>query len=879
MIGRSLGPYQVVAKLGEGGMGEVYRASDTRLKRQVAIKILPESFAMDPDRLARFQREAEMLAALNHPHIAAIYGLEDAQGVKALVMELVEGEDLAARLGRGPLAPADARPIARQIAHALEAAHERGIIHRDLKPGNIKVRPDGTVKVLDFGLAKIVDAPAGRDVSRTPTITSPMATLQGAVLGTPAYMSPEQAKGLTATPRSDIWAFGCVLFEMLSGRPPFAGDTVTEMMAGVLKSEPDWPSLPADTPPPLRRLLRRCLEKDERLRLRDIGDARLEIDEVGSDEAPVGHRREAGLLHRRERLVWLAAVGALAAALLVMVSRGTVTAPPASPWQLDMVTPAVSDPFDLVAFAISPDGRALAFVADAAEQAQIHVRSLDSGVARPVSGTARAGLMAWSPDGRSLAFNADGDLKRVDLDGGRPRTLAQATFMIGASWSQDGVILFAPNPASGLWRVPADGGTPSMVTAVEPGQAGHGFPQFLPDGRHFIYVAFGRPDVSGVYLGRLDDPLKRRLIDTSSMAVHAAGHLFFVQKDTIFAQGFDATTLALQDRPAPVAAGILENLGYFVTLSATDSGTVAFRTGSASRAKQFVWFDRAGRVLEKVGEPDPANAAAPSPSPDGTHVAMFRRGQDAPDSDIWQLETRRGVLTRFTTTPGEDIFPSWSRDGARIAFTSNRNRLYELYAKSTQGAGEETLLVSGSAEETFVSDWSPDGRLLLYQRRSPKTGWDLWALTLSTGASAPFLQTESDERDAIFSPDGRWIVYGSNSAGRYDVYVRPSAGGVATPVSTNGGVQPRWRADGRELFYVALDGRLMAVDIASPANGPIEVGSPTFLFPTKIGRVFTPGGSSEYIPSPDGTRILMNTVVSDPGPAPIRLVLNWSPGR
>jgi hypothetical protein len=448
--------------------------------------------------------------------------------------------------------------------------------------------------------------------------------------------------------------------------------------------------------------------------------------------------------------------------------------------------------------------------------------------------------------------------------------------MVGSSSNADGVILYAPNPASPLMRISAEGGTPVAVTALEPGQAGHAFPHFLPDGRHFLYSAFGRPDARGVYVGRLDDPLKQRLLETDSPTAYVDGHLYFLEKGGVFAQAFDAATRTLVGRPLLVADGVLENLGYFLTFSVAGNGTIAFRTGTASRARQFAWFDRAGRVLSTVGEAEFSNASNPSPSPDGTQLAVFRRGQGGSDSDVWLVETRRGVMTRFTTTPGEDIFPSWSRDGTRIAFTSNRNRDFAIYAKSLS-TGAEDLLVPGSPEESFANDWSPDGRVLIWQRRSVKSGWDLWALPLGGGTSSAILQTESDERDAQFSPDGRWIAYCSNASGRFEVYVRPFAGGVSTPVSTMGGAQPRWRADGRELFYIGLDGRLMVAGLATLASGAMEVQAPAALFPARVGRVVVPGGGAEYIPSPDGSRILMNTIVQDPGPAPIRLVLNWKP--
>jgi eukaryotic-like serine/threonine-protein kinase len=874
--GTRLGAYEIVSALGAGGMGEVYRATDPRLKRQVAIKVLPQSFADDPERLARFQREAELLALMNHPHIATVYGLEEAGGINALVMELVDGEDLAKRIARGRVPLPEALAIARQTADALDAAHERGVIHRDLKPANIKVRADGAVKVLDFGLAKAIDGPAGASQGASTTVTSAELTRQGAMLGTVAYMSPEQIRGRPATRRSDIWAFGCVMYEMLTGQAPFAGRTAGEVLANVLKSEPDWQQLPADTPEPVRRLLRRALAKDDRDRLHDIVDARLEIDDARG-EAPAGTPVDRPLTSRRERLAWLAAVLALAAAAGTQMLRPTPATAPAK-LVVDLTTAPVVDPQDLASFALSPDGTQVVATGVVDGRSQLVLRGLDSATSRPLPGTVGGMYPFWSPDGRSIGFFVDGYLRRLDVDAGLVRPLTKATVGVGGSWNADGAILFAPTPASPIFRTSSDGAPPATVTALAAGHAGHAFPHFLPDGRHFLYFVVGSPDTRGVYVGQLDGSAATRLFDADAPAVYTAGQLIFVRNRTLYAQPFDAAQLALRGSPSPVADGVMGNTGYYVTVSA-GAGTVAFRAGSGRRQRQFVRVDRTGREIERLGEPDDAQPVGPTPSPDGGRVAVFRRG--ATDSDVWLFDTRRGVLSRFTTTAGEDIFPAWSRDGSRIAFTSTRSlQGVGIYARATAGGDSDTLLVAPGPEEIFPSDWSPDGRTLVFMRRTEKTGWDLWALPLGGGNPSPLIQTDADERNAQISPDGKWIAYVANTSGREEVYVqRFPTGGTAMQVSDNGGAQVRWRPDGRELFYLTLDSRqLVAVAVGSGGDGGLVLGTGAHLFAMNVGHVLNAGPTPEYVPSADGQRFLINIVLEDPRPTPLRLVMHWAPG-
>jgi Tol biopolymer transport system component len=873
--GARLGQYEIVAPLGAGGMGEVYRAVDTRLKRQVAVKVLPASVASDPERLARFQREAEVLASLNHPHIAAIHGLEEGDGVRAIVMELVEGEDLAAHIAHGPVPLDQALRLAEQIAGALEVAHEQGIVHRDLKPANIRVRPDGSVKVLDFGLAKVIAPTEGLPQDDSPTLTRAGLTNQGAFLGTVGYMSPEQINGQPASKRSDVWAFGCVVFEMLTGRSPFEGRTTGEILANVLKAEPDWQRLPADTPDPIRRLLRHTLAKDAGARWRDIGDARLEIDDLRRGLATAtGPRRPAG--SRWERVAWLAAVVLLAAAAGALALRTPAMTHPAK-MVVDLTTPPVVDPQDLASFALSPDGTQVAATGIVDGRSQLVVRGLDSATSRPAPGTVGGMFPFWSPDGRSLGFFVDGYLRRLDVDAGLVRPLAKATVGVGGSWNADGAILFAPTPASPIFRTSSDGAPPTSVTALAAGHAGHAFPHFLPDGRHFLYFVVGSPEVRGVYVCQLDGSAATRLFDADAPAVYTAGQLIFVRNGTLYAQPFDAAQLTLRGSPSALADGVMGNTGYYVIVSA-GAGTVAFRAGAGRRQRQFVRVDRSGREIERLGEPDDAQPVGPTPSPDGGRVAVFRRG--ATDSDVWLFDTRRGVLSRFTTAAGEDIFPAWSRDGTRIAFTSTRSlQGVGIYARATAGGDSDTLLVAPTPEETFPSDWSPDGRTLVFQRRTEKTGWDVWALPLAGGTPSPLIQTDADERNAQISPDGKWIAYIANTSGREEVYVQPfPTGGTAIQVSVNGGAQVRWRPDGRELFYLTLDSRqLVAVAVGSGGEGGLVLGTGTQLFAMNVGHVLNAGPTPEYVPSADGQRFLINIVLEDPRPTPLRLVMHWAP--
>ncbi|MEQ1761254.1 MAG: protein kinase [Vicinamibacterales bacterium] len=894
--GTRLGPYEVLTQIGVGGMGEVYRATDTNLKRQVAIKVLPASVAGDADRLARFQREAEVLAALNHPNIAAIHGLEDAGGVKALVMELVEGEDLSQVIARraGPSGPAglpldEALPIAKQIAEALEAAHEQGIIHRDLKPANIKVRPDGTVKVLDFGLAKAMEnvgrdfSPAGHagskdpayvPPSQAPTITTPaMMTGAGMILGTAAYMSPEQARGKAVDKRADIWAFGAVLFEMLTGARTFEGEDIAETLGAVIHKEPLWSRLPTATPSAIRTVLRRCLQKDPRQRLRDIGDVRLALD--GAFDAVSLQGTNAAGATSGGRRVWMVACGVAVLGLLALsvpVVRHLREVPPlaAAEMRLDITVPPAPTA-DPASVALSPDGHTVVFAAEFEGRQQLWVRVLDAASARPLAGTEGSlQFPFWSPDSRSVGFFANGKLKRLDLERGIVESLADATNGRGGAWNADGTILFAPTSSGALFTVAAAGGQPMAVTRLQkPQQTDHRFPQFLPDGRHFLFYARGTPEGRGVYVGELGHAEARRLLDVDAAAVYvSSGHLMFVRDGALFAQRFSPEQMTLAGEPYIVVDRVAINEGVsLAALSASTAGSFVYRSGR--RRSQFVWVDRSGNVVRAAGEPDDVLALNPSLSFDGRRLALQRNVNG--NWDIWLLDMELGVLNRLTSNPGTDTRPAWSADGTHVVYSSSRDGVIGLYQQVPAASERAELLLANASSP----DFSRDGQFVLFSRNA---GSDLWGAPLTRDRTPfPVAQTPFQERNGQLSPDGTWIAYESDESGRSEVYVRPFRGpGGARQITAGGGGQVRWGRDGRELFYLAPDGRLMAVSFQVAGDGRgTEVGVAVPLFSARIGSAQQGPNGAQYVVSPDGQRFLLNTVIEDPSSAPITVVLNW----
>jgi len=891
--GTRLGPYEITALLGVGGMGEVYCARDTKLNRDVALKILPDAFALDGDRIARFRREAQVLAALNHPNIAAIYGFEDSGSTHALVLELAEGPMLADRIATGPIPLDDALPIAKQIAEALEAAHEQGIIHRDLKPANINVRDDGTVKVLDFGLAKAMEPASGLSPAppEAATITSPaLMTRVGVILGTAAYMSPEQAKGRPADKRSDIWAFGCVLYEMLAGQRAFPGDDLSETLAAVIKSEPDWSALPATLPAPARRLLSRCLEKDRKRRLADIADARLELDEASNAPTDDGTLRAAGTAPlrrlRRERIAWATGVlllGLVAAFSLVVGFRS----PPGQPeLRVDISFPPNTDPESPT---ISPDGRRIAFVARTDRRSRVWIHTLDGRPAQPLDRTDGAqDRLFWSPDDRSIGFFAEGKLKRVDIDSGAVQALADAVpnYIGGGAWNRDGVILFAPTRGP-LFRIPQTGGAAAPVTRVEAPHIRHVQPQFLPDGRHFLFYSFGDDNLRGVYVGDLEGATapERLLADVDDAAYAALGHLFFARQGVLLAQRFDAEAMRLVGMPWQVAASIgtggIGRTGV-MTFSASESGTLVYASRDARAVqRRLIWFDKSGKELRQLDGRDAVEASTIGAlSPDGRRLAVDRRGS------MWILDVASGGLTKFGNLGN---FPLWAPLGDRLVFQSRTGRGVNGLWQGALTGGEAELLVATSGA-AVPNDWSPDGRLLLYRDGDQQTGFDLWLLPVEreTGSgrlrpaagqrATPFANTAAGEMNGQFSPDGTAIAYESDESGEWEIYLQPfGRPGVREQLSVSGGRYARWRRNGRELYYYAPDGRLMMVPIRSSSpEGPHRAGDPVALFSVDV--AVGAGQRPQFVVTNDGERFLVNTATG-PSPVEVTMIVNWSSTR
>ncbi|HUG87259.1 MAG TPA: protein kinase, partial [Actinomycetota bacterium] len=789
MIGASLAHFEVIDKIGEGGMGEVYRARDTRLGREVAIKLLPQPFLEDPERLARFEREARLLASLNHPHIAAIHGVEEDAGRRFLVLELVEGETLAETLARGRIPVKEALEIGRQVAEALEAAHTRGIVHRDLKPSNVKRTPQGSVKVLDFGLAKALEPEPGAlpDLSRSPTL-SYQATRAGVILGTAAYMSPEQARGKPVDRRTDIWAFGCLLYEMLAGRAPFGGETVTDVFASIVHQEPEWERLPQETPRAVRRLLRRCLEKDPERRLHDIADARLEVEDAERPAVPGIAEAEGGLEPRLRR--WRVAAIACAAILLGLV--GVILLLPERPGGVATVVRTIVPPppggrFHLFwtspgPVAVSPDGSRLVYaVRDEQSVVRLWMRELGQLEARPLPGTEGANYPFWAPDGDEVGFFADGHLKKIDVGGGRPLTLAEAPNGKGGSWSPEGVIVFAPTAQSGLVRVPATGGVPTAITELdrERGDNSHRHPRFLPGGRRFLFVArrVEAPVLPGQELGHLlvgslagDEP--REIMRVATNTEYAAGHLLFVRNGSLMALPFDAGKLEAVGDPLILAEGLLHSAwAALAVFSASGEGTLAYQTGHQMGEHRILeWRDRTGKVLGTVGEPELYTEVRLSP--DGRLAAVGIVTGQSNDPDIWLWDLPRGVKTRFTFDGSRKCCFAWAPGGERIAWAGSvTGGRADIYLGSVLGMDTSAVLWQDELLK-FPSSWTSDGRQLLYFANDGFSPWNLWRLPVEEGG-APGRMWESAFQHVFptVSRDGRWLAYSSDESGRWEVYV------------------------------------------------------------------------------------------------------------
>ena len=823
--GTRLGSYEVLHQIGAGGMGEVYEARDTKLGRNVAIKVLPAAFVNDPERLSRFQREARMLAALNHPNIAQIYGLEHSDGVHFLIMELVPGETLAHRVKAGPVPVEEALKIAVQIADALEAAHEKGIVHRDLKPANVKVTPEGRVKVLDFGLAKAFAGDAAtEDLGNSPTL-SRAATMQGVILGTPAYMSPEQAQGKPVDKRADIWAFGVVLYEMVSGRRPFQGDGVSETLAAVLKGEPQWNRVPAK----VQGLLHSCLKKDPKQRLHDIADAKLLLEETPWTP----ERAKSGLRHSRVLWVLTALAVVAAAALWVAWRPARPVDRPLMRFSADLGPEAVKG--TNITAAISPDGTRLAFVArGAAGKEQLATRRLDQAQATVLSGTENAADPFFSPDGQWIGFFADGKMKKISVQGGAAVALCDAAFTRGASWGEDGSIIVAnfSNPGSGLWRVPAAGGTSQAITKPgEKGEVVHRWPQILPEGKAVLFtgdtVPTGHDDASIEVLSLKTGKWKVVQHGGYFGRYLPSGHLLYIHQGTLFAVVFDLDRLEVRGTPVPVLADVAGNAAFGGgQFDVAQNGTFVYLSGKSSiESWPVAWMDSTGKTQPLPAAPGQYHN--PRFSPDGKRLALtvgeIARG------DIQVYDWQHDTMTRLTFTQ-TNLLPVWTPDGKHIVFASQSPGANSIRWIRADGAGEAQTLLEGKGILTPYS-FSPDGQRLAFHEQGVDTGFDLWTLPLDlsdSGHSKParpevFLRTPFDEREPAFSPDGRWIAYSSNESGRFEVYVRPFSGAAPSgsgkwQISTSGGLHPIWSRNGRELFYESPDARIMVAPYTAKAD-------------------------------------------------------------
>ncbi len=889
--GETLGHYTIVEQIGVGGMGEVYRARDNTLGREVALKILPAAFAADAARVARFQREAKLLASLNHPNIAAIHSVVQDGDVIGLALELVIGDDLTIHLENGSVTQEKALAYAEQIAAAVESAHEQGVVHRDLKPANIKIGQDGNVKVLDFGLAKATDA-AGDSASSMNTTTSlSMAsaslTVEGVIMGTAAYMSPEQARGSNLDRRTDIFSFGVVLFEMLVGQRPFGGPTMSDTMAAILKEEPDLDTLPADTPSAIRLLLRRCLAKDPKQRLRDMGEARLIIAAVRAGDptasSVLGESKTESVgrgLTKREIAAWTLAIVAIAAfglTALFSTMRGT------SATRAPEIRAAINAPDDhdfevnsnhSGALSLSPDGTKMTFSASVGSgRPSLFLRLLGSSTAQKLSNTEGATYPFWSPDSKQIAFFADGKLKKLDLNGGAPMTLTSALDGRGGTWNSDGTILFAPETQSPILRVSTGGVLGGPVTTIDNARMAettHRFPSFLPDGRHFLYVrgshaANNQDAVNSIWVGDLESEETFELMKSGTQANYAQGHLFWVNDQFLMARPFSAQDLEFTGEAFAVGEGVVVQLGAWrAAYAVSEAGPLSFQGGLAAE-QILTFFDREGKELGTIGEA--ARYSEIRLSPDNRYLAAGIDSEGGGQSDIWVYDLSRNVGSRLTFDDARDTKPVWSPDGKRIAFTSNRGGRSGVFVRNADGRGDAEPLFSidGQCE---VQDWSRDGKYLAIDSGIGKN--DLWILNLEDGESFALVSSEFDEGYSRFSPDGKWIGYISNEAGKYELYLTrfPSGEGKWQLSKDGADWLLGWNEAGTELFYLDLEGNLTSVKVAF--GDQVVADLPTILFSTRAGNAWDNKS--------DGSSFVLGAPNDAGDDFPITLIINWDRG-
>ena len=887
MIGKKIGPYEITAKLGEGGMGEVYRATDSRLKREVAIKVLPAAFTEDKERLARFEREAQLLAQLHHPNIASIFGLEESGGVRALVMELVEGPTLAERLESGAFSITESLSTALQIAHALEEAHDKGIVHRDLKPQNIKAPSEGKAKVLDFGLAKAMDASrsgsSAADLARSPTLvnsptlTAVHGTQMGVILGTAAYMAPEQAAGGAVDRRADIWSFGVVLYEMLSGRRLFDGETVSHVLAGVLKDTPDFSVLPPGTPPRIVELVQRCLRKKPRERLQSIGDARLALEEaladphLGESVAAASPAGFAPSVHRSP-LPWsLAAAGVAAAALFAVLGQGGAkSGAHARTFHAALVAPAGTGFTDY--FALSPDGRRVVFETLEQETGAraLWVRELDRGEATKLESTAGGDTPFWSPDGAQIAFFADGKLKRLDLRGGPAQTICDAPTPRGGAWGPDGRIVFSPSFRTGLSIVAASGGAPRPLTTLDTTreEKSHRFPVFLPGGEKILFLAQtaeggARNDASAIEVLELANGKRTRLVAANSSPLYStAGQLLFWREGTLLAQRFDPAGLKLFGEPAAIASPVAFTQNEQVLATVSNEGTLLYRAGARGSFSSLVWLDRAGLGVKPLREKDLFARFALSRGGERLAFSVNTGGQGA--ADLWVYDLARDAASRLTFDDGNEDWPVWSPDDRFLYYNSDRRNDGTIFRRASDGTGSPEE-IGTSASGIWPLAAAHDGRWLAVGSVGGSTNTDILRFDLATKALTPLVETPFLDDDPALSPDDQLLAYASEQSGRWEIYVQALGGEPGRwQVSNEGGQRPRWRADGRELYYFTRPDRLMAVDV-EPGAVP-HFSAPRELFREPI---------ESFDAAPDGQHFVALRSADTAVNRPLTLVTSW----
>ncbi|MGD0923343.1 MAG: protein kinase [Terriglobia bacterium] len=873
--GTRLGPYEIQSPLGAGGMGEVYRARDTRLERDVAVKILPANLSSDPSLRQRLEREAKALSKLSHPHICTLHDIGHQDGVDFLVMELVEGETLEHRLTKGPLLPGQTTRLAAQIADALSKAHKLGVVHRDLKPSNVMLAKTGA-KLMDFGLAKECGpAPLAAALTEMTADQSKL-TAEGAIVGTFQYMAPEQLEGKEADARTDIFALGEVIYEMATGKPAFAGKSRASLVAAILSSEPQpMAALQPMTPPALERAVKKCLSKDPDERWQSASDLASELNWIAEGGSPAG---EAGRVRagprRWERASWL-----LAATFFLLMMAGAAAWWKASRGHPPAMYFHASVPFPANDVALSLDGRMLAMVAYSAQANNYMVWTYEVGGRRTSSldGTQGASYPFWSPDGRSIGFFADGNLKKVDVSGGQAQVLCDAPNGRGGTWNRDGVIVFTPDSIGGLFRVSSRGGSPVELTQPDTSrfESSHRWPVFLPDGKHFLYLAAnfsGQLENNAIFLGSLDSKERRSIVSTSANAAYAEpGYLLYLRDNkTLVAQPFDRRRYVLSGEPHILSDEVLYTPLVDRAVFSVSSGEVLVtQTGKGASLSQLDWLDRSGKPAGTIGMPGTYKNVRLSP--DGRRVATDQTDANGRNIDIWVYEPARGATTRLTFDPALHEAPIWSPDGKQILFTSNRKLGFRLYLKNADGSGpEEEVADLGAESRGNTWDWSRDGKYVLVRKAN-----ELWYLSWPERVAKPLLQAKWTVRNAQFSPDGRWMAYASNETGSMEIYVSPFLSGNGKwQVSSAGGEEPRWRQDGKELFYLSTEGKMMAVAVTTGAS--FKAGSPVALFQTHRRQPVSSQDHFSYDVSGDGQRFLIDTKVDEANAAPLSVFLNWA---